>query len=125
MIDVANGWIHGVERGPGWLFIRLNAAPKAKGGAPTLADSIWNLAEQHFVYRIVLECDDVQRLTQVEVDELGELRDRLDAHGGVMRLCGLSPTCVDTIENCGMSQVLPHYDGREDAVLAHRPTQPR
>ncbi len=125
MIDMANGWIRGVERGPDWLFIRLNAAPPAKGSVRTLADSIWNLAEQHFVYRVVLECDDVRRFGRSDVEELADLRDRLDAHGGVIRLCGLSPSCVGAIEDCGMGQALPHYDGREDAVLAHRPKQPR
>jgi anti-anti-sigma regulatory factor len=125
MIDVAKGWIHGVERGPGWLFIRLNAAPPVSSGASTLADSIWLLAERHFVYRIVLECDDVRRLTSAEVDELAALRERVDAHDGIVRLCGLSASCASAIDDRGLSQLLPHYDCREEAVLAHRPKQPR
>jgi anti-anti-sigma regulatory factor len=125
MIDVANGWIHAVERGPGWLFVRLNAAPQSASGARTLGDSIWLLAERHFVYRIVLECDDVPRLSETEVDELTELRQRLNAHGGTVRLCGLSPSSASAIDDRGLSRLLPHFDCREEAVLAHRPKQPR
>lgn len=125
MIDVAKGWIHAVERGPGWLFVRLNSVPQIASGGTTLGESVWQLAERHFVYRIVLECDDVRRLGDTEVDELTALRERLDAHGGTVRLCGLSPSCASAIDDRGLSQLLPHFDCREEAVLAHRPKQPR
>ena len=125
MIDVTGGWVHGLERGPGWLFIRLCEAPRSAGNECSLADAVWSLVEQHFVYRIVLECDDVPRLTAAQIDQLALLRERVNAHGGIVRLSGLSRASVAAIEHRGLSRALPDYDSREDAVMANRPKQPR
>jgi anti-anti-sigma factor len=131
MIDlVAGGWALEVERGPGWLFVRLNSAPEGWWQAPPLAECIWSLLQQHFVYRVVLECDQLPRLTSGLVAQLLLLRRRIDERGGVMRLCGLSPASHEIIDHCGLAQHFPHYADREEAVLANRscavrPSKPR
>jgi anti-anti-sigma regulatory factor len=131
MIDVvAGGWALEVERGPGWLFVRLNSAPEGWWQAPPLAECIWSLLEQHFVYRVVLECEQLPRLTSSLVAQLQLLWRRIDGRGGVMRLCGLSTANQELLDRCGLAQRFPHYQAREDAVLANRPralrpSQPR
>ena len=125
MIDIAGGWVRDLERGPDWLFVKLNSAPQGPGAAPPLADSVWALLQQHFVYRVVLECEQIECLSSEVAAQLTALRDRLEARGGVMRLCGLSPANQQAIERGGLECHFPHYADREEAVMANRPTQPR
>jgi len=125
MIDVAGGWALEVERGPDWLFVRLNAAPEGWWQAPPLAECIWSLLQQHFVYRVVLDCQAIQRLSSAVVSQLVLLRNKVDARGGVIRLCGLSPSNQEAIEHCGLERVFPHYADREHAVRTNRPPHPR
>jgi len=125
MIDVAGGWALDVQRGPGWLFVRLNSAPEGWWQAPPLAECIWSLMQQHFVYRVVLECDEIAPLTSEIVGQLVLLRRRIDGRGGVMRLCGLSPANQDALACCRLAERFPLYADREEAVMANRPKQPR
>jgi anti-anti-sigma regulatory factor len=125
MIDVAGGWALDVQRGPGWLFVRLNSAPEGWWQAPPLAECIWSLLQQHFVYRVVLECDEIPRFTSEMVEQLVLLRNRIDERGGVIRLCGLSPANQDALVRCRLIERFPAYADREEAVMASRPTQPR
>jgi len=125
MIDVAGGWALDVKRGPGWLFIKLNAAPEGWWHSPPLAECIWSLMQQHFVYRVVLECDEIQRLNSALVAQLVLLRQRIEEHDGIMRLCGLSAANQQAIRACGLDQRFSPYADREEAVMASRPLQPR
>jgi anti-anti-sigma factor len=125
MIDVAGGWALEVERGPDWLFVRLNAAPEGWWQAPPLAECIWSLLQQHFVFRVVLDCQAIQRFSSPVMSQLVLLRNRIDARGGVIRLCGLSPSNQEAIEHCGLEHFFPHYADREHAVMTNRPPQPR
>jgi len=125
MIDVAGGWALEVERGPGWLFVRLNSAPAGWWQAPPLAECIWTLLQQHFVYRVVLECEEIQRLNSTLLAQLVLLRRKIDERDGVIRLCGVLPENRQAIEQCGLDRFFPMYANREEAVMANRPKQPR
>lgn len=125
MIDVTSGCIAGVERGPGWLFVRLSDVSPAAESEPPLAESIVALLRRHFVNRVVLECDGVQQLSGAQVDQLALLREQIDEQEGIMRLAGLTSESVATIEHRGHARLLPSYASREDAIRAYRPTQPR
>ena len=125
MIDAAGGWALDVDRGPGWLFVRLNSAPEGWWQAPPLAECMWALLRQQFVDRVVLECDELSTLTSELIRELVTLQERIESHGGMMRLCGLSPGNQQILADCPFAERLATYGDREEAVMGSRPKQPR
>lgn len=125
MLDTAQGWSLSVERGPDWLFIRLNCLPDAAASFANLAEQLWHCLQQHFTYRVVLELDGVPLLTSNLLGQLVLLHKRLHTHGGVMRLCGLTPMQQEAILCSRLDTRLPAYPTREAAIWGHRPTQPR
>jgi anti-anti-sigma factor len=107
-----------VERGPGWLFIRLHA-PDARGrGAVQLADPIWAVLRQHLACRLVLELDEVPSLSSSLLDQLLLLHRRIRIRGGLMRLCGLSEEAQEVLRISDLESQFPAYPTREDAVMA-------
>ncbi|MBI2827361.1 MAG: hypothetical protein HYX69_22025 [Planctomycetia bacterium] len=125
MIDVAGGWELGVERGPDWLFVKVHALPEGGWQAAALAESLWSVIEQHFTYRVVLECDQIGPLTSSVLAQLALLRRKIRERGGVLRLCGLSKDNCDLLADCGAREDLPHFADRESAVMAGHPRLPR
>ena len=59
MPATTSSWELEVDRGPDWLFVRVRVPKRFRGEDPPLADLIWEQLEQHFVYRLALELDDV------------------------------------------------------------------
>jgi anti-anti-sigma factor len=126
MLAIDSGCDLDVERGPNWLLIRVrNFDPEAPGD-PTLAERIWNLMQQHFTERLVLELDQVTLLTSQLIGQLIHLYRRISAHEGIMRLCGLSPYNRTVLHQCRLDDRLPIYSDRQEAVLGSMlPRQPR
>ena len=88
-----------VDRGPNWLFLRVErpTTTRASRGAIDLAEQVLELSEQHFVYRIVLEMDGVESVDAATLDGLDEVRERLAERGGALRLCGLREEVADAV----------------------------
>lgn len=107
-----------VDRGPNWLFVRVEPT-STDCELKTLADELWEVAARHFIYRLVVELDAVDQLPQTVVEQLLKLRDRLEAAGGAMRICGLSAPCADSIEHYKLPGSLPNHTSRVSAVLAN------
>ncbi|MCS7306271.1 MAG: STAS domain-containing protein [Thermoguttaceae bacterium] len=124
MLRLAPGWELQVERGPDWLFVRIRNLEPDSSEIPDLADQIWTLMHQHLIYRVVLELDGIGLLRSELIGELLRLQRRIGQQGGLMRLCGLSAENRRILETCGLSDRLPIYECRRDAVLG-RPTKPR
>jgi anti-anti-sigma factor len=126
MVELAQGWVAEVERGPAWLFVHLGMPSEGTADASELAELLWTIIERHFIYRIVLECDDVARFDSTFVAQLLVLDRRLHARGGMLRLCGLSELNQQVLERCRLSGRFPCFADRTHAVLGnHRPAQPR
>ena len=126
MLATEQGWNVRVDRGPDWLFVRLSTSPEHNGDYNNLADHLWNLLEQHFIYRLVLELDELVVLPSGLIGQLVLLHKRLHTHNGVLRLCGLSDVQRQALDACRLQNRFPHYNNREEAVWGrHRPTQPR
>ncbi|HTQ39355.1 MAG TPA: STAS domain-containing protein [Pirellulales bacterium] len=120
------GWHFDVDRGPDWMFVRLR--PAHDGGAEelALAARIWSILEQSFTYRLVLELDHIELLQSCLIAQLVMLSKRIHSHGGMLRLCGLSPGNQQVLHVCRLEGCLPNYDNRGDAVMGtQRPLQPR
>jgi anti-anti-sigma factor len=90
-----------------------------------LADYLWSLLERHFTYRLVLDLSEVQALDRKLLSELLRLQRRVRQHGGLMRVCGLSPECQRVLQRHGLDGRLPCYCGLEDAVMGSWPRNPR
>lgn len=125
MLDTARSWNISVDRGPDWLFIRLEPAPAAPLDYSCLAEQVWQVVQQHFIYRVVLELDGIDIFPSSLIGQLVLLHKRLHAQGGVLRLCGLSQDQEQAIHCSRLGARFPAYSNREQAVWGHRPAQPR
>jgi len=117
MQTIAPGCELDVERGPDWILVRVRNLDLVQSDAPPLADHLWQLLQQHFTYRLVLELDDVEVLNSYLVGQLLELYRRIAKHEGVMRLCGLSPYSRQVLHACRLDDRLPPYEDREEALM--------
>ncbi|HYO23983.1 MAG TPA: STAS domain-containing protein [Lacipirellulaceae bacterium] len=117
MDEVSEDWGVEVERGPDWVFVRLRPGTQEP---VDVADRVWKLADRHFVYRLVLEMDQLDAIPSRLLGQLVTLQKRVLQRRGALRLCGLSEQCAEAIHFCRLDQALPNYSSREDAVLGQR-----
>ncbi|HTU25937.1 MAG TPA: hypothetical protein VMF30_11100 [Pirellulales bacterium] len=90
-----------------------------------LAEQVWQLLEQNFTRRVVLELDQIGCLTSDLVDQLTQLQEHVLAEGGVMRVCGLSSLNEAVLSECGLLGRFLCYSTRPDAVMGYHPPRPR
>jgi anti-anti-sigma factor len=125
LLELAPEWTMDIDRGPDWLFIRLQPPHHGDTGEISLAEMIWQKLEQSFCYRVVLELDDVGYLRSWMIGELVRLHKRVSTHGGMLRLAGLSKEAETVLRICRLHDRLPTYRNRTEAVMGYRPAQPR
>ena len=111
-----------VVRGPDWLFVRLRSDPQR---LDQVAERLWALLNKHFVYRLVLEMDEVEFLPSVLMGQLVMLQKRVLQHDGALRLCGLSPACKQALHFCRLDHTLAHFETRADAVRGSSLIKPK
>jgi len=116
-VHVADGLKMEVERGPNWLFIKLRSQGKPLERVPQLADKLWAIASRHFIYRLVLELDELESLPSDVMGQLVLLQERLAQCDGALRICGLSPECEETLHDCQMDTALQNHSTRAEAVM--------
>lgn len=119
------GSLFDVDRGPDWVFVRLTGADSDWTESPPVAESIWNVLDQSFTYRVVVELDRVTLLRSYVLGQLVLLARRVHAHGGVLRICGLTPHNQEMLRISRLEELLPGYRDRGEAVMCSRPKQPR
>jgi anti-anti-sigma factor len=124
MFQAARGCELDVERGPDWLFVRPHGA-SLRGHELDLAEQVWGLLEQSMTHRLVLELDDLGPMMSSVIGQLVMLQKRITSQGGLMRLCGLSPSNQRVLAVSRLSGYLPQYNDRTEAVMGERPMQPR
>ncbi len=118
MIQTASGWqLDVVDRGPDWLFVRVRPNGGSYHDAPDVADRVWSILNRHFIYRLVLEMDEVDMLPSHLIGQLVMLQKRVMQHEGTLRLCGLKADCAQALRSCRLAMVLPNHVSRADAVL--------
>lgn len=125
MVQVATPWQFAVERGPDWLFVRLTPPANPLESAAGVADQLWQMMQQHFVNRLVLEMDQVPLLSSDLIGQLVMLHKRIVMHGGLLRLAGLSRGNEDVLRMSRLDGRFPSYADRGAAVTGTRPGQPR
>lgn len=115
-----SNWTCDVLRGPDCLIIRLHV-PRDAGDNPHLAQEIWQRMQNHFVYRLVLDLQDVPTLRSQMIGQLLCLREKILDHDGMLRLCGLSDTCRRTLKKTNLDERLAYYSSQADAVMGRGP----
>lgn len=125
MMQLAPGWQIDVERGPDWLFVRLDHLDPDTDDSPQLAEKVWELMQQHFINRVILELHPMPVLTSYVIGQLVLLHKRIATHGGLMRLCGLNAASQDALRMMHLSDRFPHYADRNEAIRGYHPPQPR
>ena len=125
ILDLAPGWTVELDRGPGWLFVRLRGADLYDAREIDLADRVWGLLEQEFGHRIVLEMDDIDLLRSQLIGELVHLHKLVCSHHGVMRVSGLSDQNYDVLRTNCLHHRFPRFRSRTEAVMGCRPSKPR
>jgi anti-anti-sigma regulatory factor len=116
-IHVVDGLELNVDRGPNWLFVRLRAKNKPLAEVPQIAEKLWSISSRHFIYRLVLELEELDELRSSLMSQLVILQERLAQCGGALRICGLSPECEETLQSCHLDSALPNHASRTEAVM--------
>ncbi len=106
-----------VDRGPNWLFVKFRSGDAPRAEVPQIADKLWSISSRHFIYRLVLELEDLEELPSGMMGQLVMLQERLAQCGGALRICGLSPECEETLHGWHMDSALPNHPSREAAVM--------
>lgn len=106
-----------VDRGPNWLFVKLRSRGTTPNAVSQLAEKLWSIASRHFIYRLVLELDDLDEMPSGLMGQLVLLQERLARCSGALRICGLSQECEETLQNCHLHVSLPNHSSREEAVM--------
>jgi hypothetical protein len=126
MLEMLTDWELDVERGPNWLFVRLRGPAPHGQSVPRLADRLWLLLQEHLVDRLVVELDEIQVPSMPLLEELTLLHERINSHGGMMRLCGVSPSNQGLLRSSCRGRRFSCYRDREEAVLGEcGPRHPR
>lgn len=124
MLEVAPGWSVDLSRGPDWLFVRLHEDEAHHTGSSGLADSLWNLLQQQFAHRLVVEMNDLTTLSNSLLMELLRLYRRIHEHGGLMRLSGLRDEHLQFLRMTHLQRSFAYYDSVTEAVMG-TPPKPR
>ena len=124
-VEVAPGWTLSFDRGPDWLFVRINPPEHGDTHEIPLAESVWERLDQSFTYRVVVEMDEVGVLRSWLIGELVKLHLRIASQDGLLRLSGLCNRSQEILEIMQLADRFPQYRSRTDAVMGNRPLQPR
>lgn len=116
-IHVVDGLELNVDRGPNWLFVKLRAKDQELAEFPQIAEKLWSISSRHFIYRLVLELEEVDEMRSGLMSQLVMLQNRLAQCGGALRICGLNPECEEALHSCHLDSALPNHATRTEAVM--------
>lgn len=111
----AREWELTAERGPDWLFVRIQTDGRVAPPAADVVESIWEMIQEHSAGRVVLEFDGIDRVDASLLGIIGEIGSRMRDAGGLMRVCGLSQSQLSLHRQSDAAGV-PCYHSRIEAV---------
>ncbi len=111
-------WDCRVERGPDWVFVRLESSRSQldREISRPLSDHVWGILKIHLTSRVVIELHDVNTIDDTLVDELCSLEQRVQNDGGLMRICGLTPQNLSKLRSYDEIDHVPHFNSRNAAI---------
>lgn len=113
-------WSMALERGPDWLFVRLDVPPTGAGEDEALADRVRAAVREHRARRVVLELERVDRLDEPLIGAIADVGDLVRERGGLIRVCGLSAPNLARLRSSRRAGDVPHFDSRAAAVVGDR-----
>ena len=125
MQEISAGWSIDVDRGPNWVFATLHGPANGDAEGVAIAEELWSVLDNSMIYRLVLDMHEVPLLRSYLIGQLVMLHKRITAHGGVMRLAGMSNDNQTALAASRLDSRFPQYGTREEAVHGYRPMQPR
>lgn len=111
----SGGWDVAVERGPDWLFLRLERGGGSQVQRP-LAERLMQIIRVNHAHRVVLEFDGVEPLDDAILDAIAVVGSRVRDQSGLIRVCGLSAGGVRRLESSDQAGDIPHFESRSAAV---------
>jgi hypothetical protein len=112
--DRGEQWELAAERGPDWLFVRLESPSQARG-KEQLVDAIWGMIREHHASRVVIELDRVPALNDDLLGAIAEIGTRVRSEGGLIRACGLT-AAEHRSEQLTAATAVPCFGTRSEAV---------
>ena len=109
-------WELKAERGPDWLFVRLEAGPPAAGIETDLTESIWGMICEHHANRVVLEFEGVRQIDESVLGTIAEIGMRIRDAGGLVRICGLSQATLPRLQRGASPAAVPCFRTRSEAI---------
>ncbi len=116
----APGWELSAERGPDWLFVRLDAGPETAAGPSGLTKSIWDMIREHHASRVVLELEGVERVDDSLLNAISEIGTLMLDTGGLVRVCGLPQAAEPRLQASTAAAGVPWFGSRTEAVGTRR-----
>jgi MFS superfamily sulfate permease-like transporter len=104
-----------VERGPDWLFLRVERDAAKPGGEP-LADHLLGMIRMNHAHRVVLELDRVRSIDDTLINAIAAVGSQVRDDGGLVRVCGLSDGDLRRLRSSDRAGDLPHFESRAAAV---------
>ena len=117
MLGIARPWSLKTERGPGCLFVRIESESRSPASGEELVELLRAQLDQHFVNRLILECDALTSLPAGFRDQLATFAEQLSADGGQLRLTGLRPNLCSALEPTDCDNCLPMFVDRAHALM--------
>ncbi|MBM4002614.1 MAG: STAS domain-containing protein [Planctomycetes bacterium] len=119
--DVEREWRTEIERGPGWLFVKLRSPAADVAHCGQIADNLFQMMQSHLTRRMVLDLEDVPVFKSELLSQMLRLNNLVQSQGGILRLTGLSENNREVLRRSRLGERLAEYESREAAVLsAHR-----
>lgn len=106
-----------LDRGPDCLLVKIRGHVQEEIDAAPLVDELWHLLNQHLTFRLVVELDEIDIVNSYLIGQLISLARRIWDRGGMIRLCGLSPESRKMLRQYGLTDVLPTYCTRDEAIF--------
>ncbi len=125
MLQLAQGWELHVDYSSEWLFFHIKGEGLDLESAPPVVDTVWSMAEEQNIYRLVVEVNHSTLLDSYLIGQLVILHKRSHLKDGVFRICGFSPENYAVVRIMNLANRLPNYPTREAAVLGELPRKPR
>jgi anti-anti-sigma regulatory factor len=116
MLAVTAGYELDVDRGPDWLWIRIRSVETGSTPVASWSEQVKELVEKHFIYRVVVELQEVAEPSSQFIGELVWLDQFILKHDGVLRICGLSAEGRATLEMCRLDDLCLSYETRDEAI---------
>lgn len=121
-VQIANGMLVDIDRGPDWYFVRLHPSEVSAIG---FAEAIYELIMREQCQRVIIELDELPILKSELVGQLVLLHKRLCTEGGAVRLSGTTDAAQTVLKQSRLADRFPQYANREDAVMGRSSVAPQ